>query len=151
MPANRIQMERMKARHKAIPKAVMEAIQPTLRKAAAEIVAEMQRECPVSKDSAHGNPPGALRDSITATPGGQSTPGHSQPGGSTVVGDDSVLITAGSSRVRYPHFVEYGTVKMAAEPYFFPAIRLLRERTKATISKAFYNTVAEQWKWNRRE
>ena len=150
MPVNRIDFERMEARHKAIPKAVLEAIQPTLRKAAADIVAEMQRECPVSKNSAHGNPPGALRDSITATPGGQPTPGHSQPGGSTVVPDDAVLITAGNSRVRYPHFVEYGTVKMAAEPYFFPAIRLLRERTKATISKAFYNTVAEQWKWNRR-
>ncbi len=66
MPVNREDFERMKARHKAIPKAVMEAIQPTLRKAAADIVAEMQRECPVSKDSAHGNPPGALRDSITA-------------------------------------------------------------------------------------
>ncbi len=58
-----------------------------------------------------------------------------------------MLITAGNSRVRYPHFVEFGTVKMAAEPYFFPAIRLLRERTKATITKAFYDTVAEQWKW----
>lgn len=150
MPVNRDQMDRMKKRHEAIPKAVAEAIQPTLRQAATDIVAEMQRECPVSKDSAHGNPPGALRDSIVATPGGQATPDHSQPGGSTMVPDDAVLITAGNSRVRYPHFVEFGTVKMAAEPYFFPAIRLLKERTKATIQKAITDTVKQQWAWGRR-
>jgi HK97 gp10 family phage protein len=145
MPVNPDQMNRMRARHTAIPIAVAEAIQPVLQSAATDIVKEMQRECPVSKDRAHGNPQGALRDSIQFTAGGESTPAYSAPGGSQVVDLDSVLLTAGNDRVRYPAFVEYGTIKMAAEPYFWPAIRLLSKRTKAKIKAAFSQVVSDEW------
>ena len=145
MPANAVQMDRMRARHAAIPNAVAEAIQPALQSAAADIVAEQKSLCPVSKDSAHGNPPGALRDSIQFTAGGESTPAYSAPGGQQIVDLNAVLITAGNAKVRYSHFVEYGTVRMAAEPYFWPAIRLLSQRTKAKIQAAFNQTVNDEW------
>ena len=145
MPVNPDTMNRMKARHAAIPKAVADSIQPVLQSAAADIVKEMQRECPVSKDRAHGNPQGALRDSITFTAGGEATPAYSAPGGQQTVDPDAVLITAGNERVRYSQFVEWGTVKMDAEPFFFPAIRLLAKNTKAKIQSAFTQVVADKW------
>jgi len=145
MPVNPDQMNRMRARHAAIPKAVAESIQPVLQSAATDIVKEMQRECPVSKDRAHGNPQGALRDSIQFTAGGESTPAYSAPGGQQIVDLAAVLITAGNDRVRYSHFVEYGTIKMAAEAYFWPAIRLLSQRTKAKIQTAFSQVVTDEW------
>src|ERR1700744_3002745 len=123
--ANSDEIARMRKRHAAIAADVAATLQPTLQEAAQEIVDEMQRLAPVSHDGTHGNPPGALRDSIVATPGGETTPDHSEPGGSQTVPPDSVIITAGNTRVRYALFPELGTVKMAAEPYFFPAIRLL--------------------------
>ena len=65
MPVNPDQMNRMKARHAAIPKAVARPYSRFCNLPPRDIVEEMKRECPVSKDRAHGNPQGALRDSIT--------------------------------------------------------------------------------------
>lgn len=145
MPVNAVQIDRMRARHTAITNGVAEVIQPALQSAAADIVAEQKALCPVSKDAAHGNPPGALRDSIQFTAGGEPTPAYSAPGGQQIVDLNAVLITAGNTKVRYSHFVEYGTVRMAAEPYFWPGIRLLRQRTKAKLQAAFNQAVKEGW------
>lgn len=111
-------------------------------KAAEEMVATAKSYVPVR----HGN----LRDSIVATPGGAVTPSYSQPGGSQVVPQGAALVTAGNNKVRYPHLVEYGTRphenrgKFAgttnpgapAQPFFWPAFRLLRRRFRARMSRA---------------
>lgn len=61
---------------------------------------------------------GALKDSITVTLPGQSTPPYSQPGGNRVAGDNEIIVTAGNSDVRYPHLVEHGTAHASAQPFF---------------------------------
>jgi HK97 gp10 family phage protein len=138
-------IDRLSKRLAAIPKAVRDAVQPALQTSGQELVDEMQHLAPVSKDGAHGNPPGAMRDSIVMTPGGQTTPPYSEPGGSQVVPDNAVAITAGNTHVRYAHLVEYGTTKMAAEPYFWPAYRLLKKRITSRTKRAIGKAVRENW------
>jgi hypothetical protein len=99
----------------------------------------MKQLAETSRDS------GALIDSIVMTPGGQATPPYSQPGGSMVVPENAVAVTAGNSEVRYPHLVEYGTVKAAAQPFFWPAYRLLKKRLSNRIKRAVGKSVRENW------
>lgn len=133
------QLARLQARLDAIPKAVKEAVQPALLKSGEELAGTMKRLAETSRDT------GALIESIEVTPAGQQTPAYSQPGGSQVVPENAVLITAGNSGVRYAHLVEYGTASASAKPFFWPAYRLLKKRltnrTKRTIGKA----VREAW------
>lgn len=98
---------------------------------------------------------GDLRDSIVVTPGGQMTPAYSQPGGSQMVPEHAALITAGNTKVRYPHLVEYGArphiaggkFKGAqhpgapAQPYFWPAFRLIRRKMRGRITRAINKAV----------
>ncbi len=93
---------------------------------------------------------GDLRASIVATPAGQSTPSYSHPGGSTAVPDGAALVTAGNSRVRYAHLVEYGTSShvqgglfagtihpgTARQPFFWISYRLMRRRIKNRMTRA---------------
>src|SRR5262245_19435645 len=96
-------LDRLKARLAAIPKAVREAVQPALLASAEEIAGGMRQLAESSRDT------GALIDSIVVTPSGGTTPAFSQPGGSHQVPENAVAITAGNSAVRYGHLVEYGT------------------------------------------
>lgn len=100
---------------------------------------------------------GDLRDSIVVTPGGQQTPAYSQPGGSQVVPEHAALVTAGNTKVRYPHLVEYGTrahtaggkfegatiPAVPARPYFWPAFRLIRKRMRARMTRALNKAVKQ--------
>ena len=88
---------------------------------------------------------GALIDSITVTPPGQSTPPYSQPGGARVAGSTEVIVTAGNSDVRYAHLVEYGTAKADAQPFFWPAWRALRTRIRNRINRAARKAIREGW------
>jgi HK97 gp10 family phage protein len=88
---------------------------------------------------------GDLKASIVVTEPGQTTPPHSQPGGSRAAGENEVLVTAGNSDVRYPHHVEHGTVKMEAQPYFFPAYRLLRDKVRRSTAAAFGRAARKEW------
>ncbi len=89
---------------------------------------------------------GALERSIAVTPPGQSTPPYSQPGGSRVAGDFEVIVTAGDAQVRYSHLVEYGTSKSEAQPFFWPALRLLRKRLQNRINRAGKKAIKDAWK-----
>ncbi len=88
---------------------------------------------------------GDLKASIAVTMPGQSTPPHSQPGGSRVAGENEVLVTAGNSDVRYPHHLEHGTSKMEAQPYFFPAYRLHRDKIARAVASAFGRAARKEW------
>ncbi|MGK9054196.1 HK97-gp10 family putative phage morphogenesis protein [Neorhizobium petrolearium] len=87
----------------------------------------------------------ALANSITVTGPGEVTPAYSQPGGSRVAGETEVIVTAGNADVRYAHFVEYGTADAEAQPFFWPALRLLRKRLQQRIDRAGRNAVRDAW------
>lgn len=131
------QLTRLQRRLEAIPAKVKEAVQPALRASGDELVGTMRQLAP--EDT------GALKDSLVATPAGQMTPAYSQPGGSTVVPENAVVVTAGNTDVRYPHLVEFGTVDASAQPFFWPAFRLTRKRITNRIKRAISKAVRENW------
>jgi HK97 gp10 family phage protein len=138
---------------KALSPATRSAIKQAIAQGADELVALQKRLAPVSASGSHGNAPGALRDSIVQTWGGQAGPKYaSLRGGSPVEGDPdlSVLITAGNSAVRYAHLVEFGTAPhtnggkfagtqnpgTSAHPFFYSPYRALKRRIKSRITRA---------------
>ena len=127
------QLDRLKKRLDRIPQKVKEAVKPTLIEAGNELVDTMKQLAPVRT--------GALRDSITATPPGETTPPYSEPGGSRAVPENQVVITAGNTDVRYAHLVEYGTSKAHAQPFFWPAYRSLKDGLKRQIKDAIKKAV----------
>jgi HK97 gp10 family phage protein len=88
---------------------------------------------------------GALKESIAVTGPGRATPPYSQPGGERVAGEHEVIVTAGDHTVRYPHLVEYGTANAEAQPFFWPALRLLRKRLQQRIDRAGRKAVRDAW------
>jgi HK97 gp10 family phage protein len=130
-------IERLKARLAAIPKAVKEDVQKTLLKQATDLADSMRHLAPVDT--------GALRDSIAVTPGGQSTPPYSQPGGEHAVPENAVCVTAGNEAVRYPHLVEYGTTGTDPQPFFWPAYRIHKRRIKNAIGRSIGKAVKKHW------
>ncbi len=133
------QIKRLQRRLEAIPKNVREAVVPSLEKSGEELAATMRQLAETSRDT------GALIDSIEVTPPGQSTPPYSQPGGMRVASELEVIVTAGNEDVRYAHLVEYGTSKTEAQPFFWPAVRLLQKRIKNRTRRAISKAVREGW------
>lgn len=127
------QTNRLKKRLAAIPRAVKEAVVPALMASGNELADRMKALAP--EDT------GDLKNSITVTPPGGTTPPYSQPGGSRTAGETQVLVTAGNDEVRYPHLVEYGTAEAAAQPYFWPAYRLTKKRAANRIKRAVRKAV----------
>ncbi|ULK98844.1 HK97-gp10 family putative phage morphogenesis protein [Bradyrhizobium sp. I71] len=143
--------ERLLAKMRALPVEVRSAIKQALAQGADEITDMQKRLAPVSATGSHGNPPGALRDSIVQTWGGDKAR-YSSLAGSAGAGDPdlTVRISAGNSKVRYAHLVEFGTSPhpnggkfkgtdhpgTTAQPFFYPAYRALRKRVKSRISRA---------------
>jgi HK97 gp10 family phage protein len=138
--AQSAQLARLERRLMAIPKAVREAVQPTLLKSANELADTMKQLAETSRDS------GDLIGSIAVTPGGQSTPPYSVPGGSYTVPENAVAVTAGNSKVRYAHLVEYGTSKAPAQPFFWVSFRLLKKRLQRRIKRSIGKAVREGWR-----
>lgn len=124
----------------AARKAPRDVILPALLKSGEELANAQRMLAESSRDS------GALIDSIEVTPPGKSTPPYSQPGGSRVAGETEVIVTAGNEDVRYPHLVEFGTADTEAQPFFWPAFRLLRKRLQNRINRAAKKAVKEAWK-----
>lgn len=131
------QVDKLFRRLNRIPEHVREAVQPAVNKGAQDMAGTMRHLAPVDE--------GDLRDSVTVTPAGQTTPPYSQPSGSTLVPDGAAVVTVGNSDVRYPHLVEYGTSDTQAQPFFWPAVRLNRKRAENRIKRAMAKTVRETW------
>lgn len=131
------QLARLTRKLEAIPERVREAVAPALEKSGAELAGTMKTLA--AEDT------GDLKASITVTPGGQSTPAYSQPGGSQVVPVGAVAITVGNADVRYPHLVEYGTAETEAQPFFWPSVRLLKKRITNRTKRAMRKAVTEGW------
>lgn len=97
----------------AIPRDIRAAIQPALDKAAREAVGEMKKLAPSDE--------GELRESIRVEPGGHEL---------------SRRIIAGDESSPQATFIEFGTAKMEAKPFFWLVIRALRRRSAGQISRA---------------
>lgn len=122
-----------------IARAPREAVIPALLKSGDELASAQKALAETSRDT------GALIDSIAVTMPGHATPAYSQPGGSRVAGETEVIVTAGNSEVRYPHLVEFGTSDTDAQPFFWPAFRLLRKRAQNRINRAAKKAVKDAW------
>lgn len=131
------QLDKLNKRLAAIPVAVRKAAQPALIKSGEELAATMRHLAP--EDS------GDLKRSITVTPPGHATPAYSMQGGSRVAAENQVLVTAGNTKVRYGHIVEFGSTKMAAIPFFWPAYRLKKTRLQNRIKRAIGKAIKEEW------
>lgn len=121
-------LARLQAKFAALPQNARTAIKAALDASGTELAEAARALAPVRT--------GKLRDSIVSTSGGSATPSYSQPGGSHVVPDYSVKVTAGNSDVRYAHLVEYGTTDAPAQPFFWPAYRILKKRLRSRVSRA---------------
>lgn len=104
---------RLKARFAKIPQRMREEVRVAIDASADELVTMQKRLVPVE----HGD----LRDSIRKEEG---------------VHDLSVEVKAGSKNVFYAKMIEFGTRKMQARPFFFPAYRTLRRRIRSRIARA---------------
>lgn len=105
-------------------------IRRAMEASADEIVALAKSLAPVDK--------GDLKDSIGWTwgkaPKGAMTLGKVQSDG--VDSEFTITIYAGNSEAYYARWVEFGTQKMAAQPYFYPSYRALRRRSKSRVTRA---------------
>lgn len=119
-------------RLRSLPVIVREELGRGAVEAAEEVAGTIRRLAPVDK--------GDLAASVTVTGPGQPTPPNSQPGGSMTVPENAAAVTVGNGEVRYPHLVEFGTVKAPAQPFFFPGFRLAKagaaKKIKAAMRRA---------------
>jgi HK97 gp10 family phage protein len=134
-------LKKLNEKLKRIPVTAKNAARDAVTQGATEIATLQKNLAPVDE--------GDLRDSITVTPPGGTTPPYSQPGGSRTAGPVQAIVTAGNTKVRYAHLVEFGTAPhvnagafagtqnpgFKAEPFFWPAYRALRTRVKGRISR----------------
>lgn len=130
-------LDRMNRRFAAVLRNVKEVVEPALVKGAEEIAATQRQLAP--EDT------GDLKDSITVTPPGGTTPPYSQPGGSRVAKENEAIVTAGGTDVRYPHLVEHGTSQSPAQPFFWPGFRLTRTRAQNRIKRSIRTAVRKGW------
>lgn len=113
-----------------LPKVAKDMIRDAMAKQADDIVQFMKSL--VNTES------GDLRDSIGWTWG------RKVPKGATVVaavkqalgGDLIITIYAGSEKAYYARWVEFGTQKTRAHPFFYVAWRARRRKTRRAINKA---------------
>ncbi|TJZ93846.1 HK97 gp10 family phage protein [Paracoccus gahaiensis] len=128
-------LSKFQKRMAAIPLAARAAVQPALAASAYEIADIIESLAPEDD--------GDLKNSVAVTLAGQSTPAYSQPGGSQVVPENAAAITVGNTDVRYPHLVEHGTSKAAAQPFFWPGFRFGRKRALDRIKRAVGKAIRE--------
>lgn len=125
----------LRRRWSAVPAKVREAVKDELEGIATSLVADMQR---VARRGATLK----LVNSIGWTWG-------AAPKGTMVVGTVGasegsrlrITIYAGGGDAFYARFQEFGTVKMAANPFFFPVWRARRRSVKSKISRAISKAV----------
>lgn len=134
---------------KAIPASARAKARDAVVLGAGEVAAMQKSLAPVDD--------GDLRDSIHVTLPGQTTPPYSQPGGQRTAGPEQAIITAGNTKVRYAHIVEFGSAPheqggmfkgtqhpgTAAQPFFWPAYRALRKRVRGRITRSINKAIRD--------
>lgn len=142
-------LDKLKIKLGLIPKRAKKAAAKVVVDAAYEIAEFQYALAPVDD--------GDLRNSIEVTGPGGTTPAYSQPGGSRKAGPEQAIITAGNTKVRYAHLVEYGTAPhengglfagtqhpgAVAMPFFWPGYRALRRRAKGRINRSIKKAITD--------
>lgn len=121
--------ERLLQKLRRIPQAAKVSIREAMAEQADEVVAFMKRRVPVDE--------GDLRDSIGWRWGSRAPAGSI--GVATVGARDSdltITIFAGGQSAFHARWVEFGTVKMAARPFFFVSWRANRKHIRRRIQAA---------------
>lgn len=117
-----------------LPDDVKRRLRAEFAQGADDIVNMMKAVAPVDD--------GELRESITWRWSGEGKIAYSQGDSSGQPGDMSIRISAGNTRVRYPHLVEFGAAPHIAggifkgamhpgqppQPFFFPSYRAQKKR-----------------------
>ncbi|WP_202909585.1 HK97-gp10 family putative phage morphogenesis protein [Alkalilacustris brevis] len=130
-------IKRFQQRMQAMPAAVRKAVGPAAYRGAEEIADMAETLAP--EDS------GDLKGSIVVTGPGNMTPPYSHPGGAHRVPEGAAAVSVGTSDVRYPHLQEFGTRHHPAQPFFWPAFRMLRKRSANRIKRAMSKAVKDNW------
>ena len=132
-----LNLARLERKLRRMPAAAKAKIRQKMAEAADEIVATMKNLAPVLQGQDKRRTPGALRDSIGWTWG-------APPRGSLVIstlrgagfgGDLTITIYAGGSDVFWARWLEHGTAKMPAQPYFFVAWRAKKKVARRKINQ----------------
>jgi len=132
--------DRLKRKLQALPELVVLAVRQGLAEAAREVT-EMQQRLVAVAD-------GDLRDSIQWRYGDAARTKYAQ--GSRAKGRLAVRVTAGNSRVRYAHLVEFGAAPHTAggifagarhpgapaQPFFYPAYRASKRKAVSRIRRS---------------
>ncbi|ASY56488.1 HK97-gp10 family putative phage morphogenesis protein [Sinorhizobium sp. CCBAU 05631] len=126
----------------AIPYRVRQRTRAAMEKGAGEIVAMAKSLAPVLSEHDPRRKAGALRDSIGWT-WGDAPKGSIVLAQSASVDGERITIYAGDSEAFYARWVEFGTQKMPAIPFFFPSYRTLRKRVKGRITREMKKAIRE--------
>lgn len=121
---------------KTIPDRVRQLLRQAMEQSANEIVALMKRLVP---KGATGRGEESIGWTWGEAPEGSMTLGTVQMPG----GDMAITIYAAGGEAFYLRFHEFGTQKMAASPFFFPAYRLNKRRAKNRITRAIRKGLKE--------
>lgn len=119
-------LTQLRAKLKAMPAEVRKEIHAAMEAGAEEMVQMAKRLCPVAS--------GDLRDSIGWT--WDEAPAGAMVLAQSTAGDERITIFAGNSKAFYARWVEFGSVKTSAWPFFYPSYRALKKWIKARTSRA---------------
>lgn len=117
----------------AIPRGVLVELRPALVKGAQDIESAMEMLVPEDQ--------GDLLGSIQVTGPGETTPDYAEGGGSVTLKENQAAVTVGNTDVRYGHIVEFGSVKMEAQPFMRPAFRLKKAKVLRRIQSAITKAI----------
>lgn len=119
------QLKRFEKRLAAIPARARQAVRPALEKSGDELAATMRVLVPEAE--------GDLKDSIEV---------------SDTEFELAVQVTAGTDNAgdaNHAKWIEYGTVEMDPQPFFNPAVRLLKKRIDRRIKSAITKAIKKEF------
>lgn len=116
-----------------LPAKVEASARVAMEKGAEELVAMMKRLVPVDE--------GDLRNSIAWTWG-------AAPKGATVLAESKTADARGLKLTVYAtdykaRWIEFGTTKMSAKPFFFPSWRSMRKRIRSRVTREMKKAIVE--------
>lgn len=129
-------LDKFNRRWRAIPVNARKNVRAAMEDVATDIVEEMWSRAPYDD--------GVLAGSIGWTwgeaPAGSLTIGKV---GKSEYGAMRITIYAGGGAAFYARFHEFGTLKMASRPFFYPVWRARKKRVKGRISRAISKSIRE--------
>lgn len=135
MPSRGRGVRELKRKLELMPQAIKEEMRKAMALGADEVVALAKNLVPVDQ--------GDLRDSIGWTwgdpPKGSIILGNIKRSGKAQARKDAgllITIYAGNDQAYYARWVEFGTVHMTAQPFFYPSWRAVRKRVKSRVTRS---------------